>query len=254
MKRDYLLGVLFFGSLWGFSEASLGGWLYKDYSLLFLAPVPLTVIGFMILTVAKIYFPQKHSATLIGSVAMLYKFLNMPFFACHLLAIFLLGLSYDLVFNFFKKIAFGDDSKRDSSLRSESSQSLSEAKGRFSQWHPVYTLTGTSIFLYHKIKSKAVLGLVASYLGFILFALTITYVFRYRFWIEEGLPRILRYVGISGTLTAAANFVFVPVSFKLGRMLKEGLLNPFEFKSRLATGSVSLITLTIWVLGIARCF
>ena len=87
MKRGYLLGALFFGSLWGLSEATLGGLLYKDYSLLFLAPVPLTVIGFIILTLAKIYFPQRWSATFIGSVAMLYKFLNMPFFACHILAL-----------------------------------------------------------------------------------------------------------------------------------------------------------------------
>ncbi len=206
MRKDYLLAILFFGSLWGLSEASLGGLLYRDYSLLFLAPVPLTIIAFMILTVAKIYLPQKYSATFIGSIAMLYKFLNMPFFACHLLAIFLLGLSYDLVLNFFK------------------------------------------------IKSKAMFGLVATYLGFILFALTITYVFRYHYWTEEGLPRILRYVGISGTLAAIANFAFVPASFKLGQMLKKRMVNPFEFKSRLATGSVSLITLTIWFLGIARCF
>ena len=206
MKRGFLLGALFFGSLWGLSEAGLGGPLYRDYSLLFLAPVPLTIIAFMILTVAKIYLPQKYSATFIGSIAMLYKFLNAPFFGCHLLAIFLLGLSYDLVLNFFK------------------------------------------------IKSKAMLGLVATYLGFILFALTITYVFRYRYWATEGLPRILRYVGISATLAAIANFAFVPIGFKLGQMLKKSLVNPFEFKSRLATGSVSLITLTIWFLGIARCF
>ena len=204
MKRDYLLGILFFGSLWGASEAGLGGYLYRAH--IPHASVPLTVIAFMILTVAKIYLPQKASATFIGSVAMLYKFLNAPFFACHLLAIFLLGLSYDLVLHLFK------------------------------------------------IRSKALFGLAASYLGYILFALTITYVFRYHYWTEGGFARILRYVGISGSLSAIANFVAVPLSNNFGRLLKQRTINPFEFKSRLATGSVSLITLTLWFLGIAGCF
>jgi len=204
MRKDYLLGILFFGSLWGVSEASLGGFLYRNH--IPLASVPMTIIAFMVLTVAKIYLPQRGTAVFIGSIAMLYKFLNTPFFACHLLAIFLLGLSYDLVLNLFK------------------------------------------------IKSKAIFGLVATYLGYILFALTITYVFRYHYWTAEGLPRILRYVGISGTLTACANSVLVPASFNFGQILKKRTVNPFEFKSRLATGSVSLITLIIWFLGIARCF
>ncbi len=204
MKKDYFLGILFFGSLWGFSEAGLGGFLYRNH--IPQASVPLTIVAFMILTVAKIYLPQKGSATFIGSVAMLYKFLNTPFFACHLLAIFLLGLSYDLVLHRFK------------------------------------------------VKSKAVLGLVSTYLGYILFALTITYVFRYHYWIEAGLPKILRYVGISGTLAAVSNTVFVPLSFNFAGVLKKGMVNPFEFKSRLATSSVSLIILTIWCLGIAGCF
>ena len=204
MKKGYLLGVLFFASLWGLSEAGLGGYLYSNH--IRYASVPLTIVAFIILTIAKLYLPQKYSATMIGAVAMLYKFLNTPFFACHLLAIFLLGVSYDLVLNFFK------------------------------------------------IKSKALFGLVATYLGYILFALTITYVFRYHYWIEEGLPRILRYVGLSGTLTALSNFVAVPLSFNLGQVLKEKLINPFEFKSRLATTSISVITLALWFLGIARCF
>lgn len=33
---------------------------------------------------------------------MLYKFLNEPFFACHLAGIFLTGLCYDLIFNVLK--------------------------------------------------------------------------------------------------------------------------------------------------------
>lgn len=48
-----------------------------------------------------------------------------------------------------KKITFGNNlNVRDSSLRSELPQSLSEAKGRFSQWYRLYT------FLYHKSKRE----------------------------------------------------------------------------------------------------
>lgn len=204
MKKDYLLGILFFGSLWGVCEASLGGFLYSIPSLS--ASIPLTIIAFMILTIAKIYFPFRWSATFIGSIAMLYKFLNTPFFACHILGIFLLGLSYDLVLNFLK------------------------------------------------IKSKAVAGLVATYLGYILFALTITYIFRYHYWIQGGVPKILRYVGISGSLAALGNFAAVPLSFHFGQLLKKGTINPFEFKSRIATSGVSFVTLVLWCLAIVRWF
>ncbi|MFC1666517.1 hypothetical protein ACFL0P_01405 [Candidatus Omnitrophota bacterium] len=204
MKKAYLLGILFFGSLWGACEASLGGFLYSvpTHS----ASVPLTLIAFMILTIARIYLPYRWSATFIGSIAMLYKFLNTPFFACHLLGIFLLGLSYDLVLNF------------------------------------------------SKIKNRAIIGLIATYLGYMLFALTITYLFRYHYWIQEGLPKVVRYVGISGSLAALGNFVVVPLAFYFGQLLKKGMVNPFEFKSRIATGSVSFVTLTLWFLAIARWF
>ncbi len=100
MKKEYILGMLFFSGLWGISEAVLGDALYRaDVPY---ASVPLTVIGFVILTFARVYFPQNGTATLIAACAMLYKFLNSPFFACHLLGIFLLGVCYDLFFNVLK--------------------------------------------------------------------------------------------------------------------------------------------------------
>jgi hypothetical protein len=100
MKKEYILGILFFSGLWGISEAGLGGALYKaDIEH---ASVILTVIGLVILTFANVYFPQKGTATAIAGLAMLYKFLNAPFFACHLLGIFLIGFCHDLSLNIFK--------------------------------------------------------------------------------------------------------------------------------------------------------
>jgi hypothetical protein len=97
MSRQYLLGILFFGGVWGLSEATLGDALYRagvPY-----ASVPLTAIGFVVLTLARAYFPRPGTATLIASFALLYKFLNAPFFACHLLGIVLMGVCYDLFLN-----------------------------------------------------------------------------------------------------------------------------------------------------------
>ena len=100
MKKEHILGILFFGGLWGISEAVLGDALYRAEVLY--ASVPLTIIGFIVMTIAKVYFPQKGTATLIAACAMLYKFLNVPFFACHLLGILLMGICYDLFFSVFK--------------------------------------------------------------------------------------------------------------------------------------------------------
>jgi hypothetical protein len=100
MKKQYILGILFFSGLWGISEAVLGGALYK--AQIGHSSVILTAIGLIILTSANVYFPQKGTATAIAGLAMLYKFLNAPFFGCHLLGIFLIGFCYDLSLNMLK--------------------------------------------------------------------------------------------------------------------------------------------------------
>jgi hypothetical protein len=100
MRKEYILGILFFSGLWGISEAVLGGVLY--HFAIPRASVYLTIVGFSILTVARVYLPGRGTASAIATFAMLYKFLNSPFFACHLLGIFLLGVCYDLFFNVLK--------------------------------------------------------------------------------------------------------------------------------------------------------
>jgi ABC-type thiamin/hydroxymethylpyrimidine transport system permease subunit len=100
VKREYILGVLFFGGVWGMSEAVLGNALYA--SNVPHASVLLTAVGLMVLTIARCYFPQRGTATLVAACAMLYKFLNSPFFGCHLLGILLTGACYDFVFDVLK--------------------------------------------------------------------------------------------------------------------------------------------------------
>jgi hypothetical protein len=100
MKKEYILGVLFFSGLWGISEAVLGNALYSAHVPY--ASVPLTIIGFVIMAIVYVYFPQLGTSTLVAGFAMLYKFLNVPFFACHLLGILLMGACFDLFFSVLK--------------------------------------------------------------------------------------------------------------------------------------------------------
>jgi len=100
MRREYIPGVLFFGGLWGLSEAVLGDALYT--AQVPYASVPLTAIGLAVLTLARAHLPQRGTATVVAACAMLYKFLNTPFFGCHLLGILMTGACYDLVFDVLK--------------------------------------------------------------------------------------------------------------------------------------------------------
>jgi len=162
MKR-YLIGIVFCGGLWGLCEAVLGGWLYAaDYRQA--APVVLSAVAFAVLTVGRLRMPFPGSSAAIAALAMLFKFFNQPFFACHLLGIFLLGASFDVAWTL--------------------------ARGR----------------------AKPIIGAAATYLGFALFAVTITYVFRYEHWIAEGWRKVLWYVGVTGTIAGACNAVIVPLA------------------------------------------
>jgi len=100
VRREYIWGVLFFGGVWGLSEAVLGDALYA--AQVRHASVPLTVVGLAVLTMARSCFPQRGTGTLVAACAMLYKFLNSPFFGCHLLGILFTGACYDLVFEVLK--------------------------------------------------------------------------------------------------------------------------------------------------------
>jgi hypothetical protein len=201
MRKEYILGILFFSGLWGISEAVLGDALYR-------ADVPyasaaLTVIGFIILTFARTYFPQKGTATFIAACAMLYKFLNTPFFACHLLGILFMGVCYDVAFGMLK------------------------------------------------IKNRSLCAMAATYLSYTLFALTITYIFRYEHWLVAGFNKVLRHVGIGGSIAALGCAIFVPLSFRLGERLKEKFQMPFRLQLRLASSGVPLVTSGLWAFGIA---
>jgi hypothetical protein len=204
MKKETVLGILFFSGIWGISEAVLGGFLYR--ASIPHASVALTIIAFIVLTFAKVYFPQKGIAILIAAFAMLYKFMNAPFFACHLFGILLTGICYDVFFGVFK------------------------------------------------IKNKSICAATAVYVNYILFALMMTYLFRYEYWAQAGLIKVLSYVGIGGSIAALSTAVFVPISFRFGEKLKAKYSKPFELQLRLAAGGISAATVLIWMFGLAVFF
>jgi len=201
MKKEHILGVLFFGGLWGISEAVLGDALYSGNVPY--ASVPLTVIGFVLMAIAYVYFPQKGTALLIAACAMLYKFLNVPFFACHLLGILLMGMCYDLFFSVLK------------------------------------------------IKSRSLSAAAAVYLNYVLFALMITYVFRYEHWVQAGFAGVLQHVLISGSMAALACAILVPASFRLGRQIKANTARPFNLRLQFVPSGVLAVTIGLWIFGIA---
>ena len=204
MKKEYILAILFFSGLWGISEAVLGDALYR--ANVPYASIPLTIIGFVIMTFGRVYFPQRGTATLIAACAMLYKFLNAPFFACHLLGIVLMGLCYDLFFSIFA------------------------------------------------IKNRPLSAAAATYLNYALFALMITYAFRYDYWVQAGFAKVLRHIGIDGSIAALGCAVLVPLSFRLGEQLKVNFAMPFRLRLQLAPGSVSVVTIGLWIFSTAVYF
>ena len=201
VKKEYILAVLFFGGLWGVSEAVLGDALYRaDVPY---ASVPLTAIGFVVMTVARVYYLQKGTSTLIAACAMLYKFLNVPFFACHLLGILLTGMYFDLFFSVLR------------------------------------------------IKSRSLSAAAATYLSYALFALLMTYIFRYEYWVQGGLTKVLSHVGISGSMAALACAILVPVSFHLSEQFRAISRNPFRLKLHIVPSSIFAVTMGLWIFGIA---
>jgi len=92
---------------------------------------------------------------------------------------------------------------------------------------------------------------MATYLGYLLFGLTITYVFRYRYWTIGGFPKIVHYVGTDGTIASLANAIMVPLFFIFANNAKASKINFYLSKSKLIINGMSFAIFVIWVLSIA---
>ena len=68
-----------------------------------------------------------------------------------------------------------------------------------------------------KISWRSILtGSVSAYSGYALFALTITYIVQYKYWIAGGLPKVLNHIFVSGSIAALFAAVVVPLGFMVG--------------------------------------
>jgi hypothetical protein len=223
MRKTQLLAILFCSGAWGLSESVLGDALYARQVPF--ASTWLTIIAFILLAVARPFLPRWGGATAIGLLAMLYKFLNVPFFACHLTGIALLGVSWDLVFGL-------------------------ASRGRSIPELAVRAPGGVTRRAWLR---AAALAVAAAYLGYLLFVLAMMFVFRSEGWIQKGLAGVLQHVFVSGSMAAAGCAVLVPPGLRLGERLRGRADGPalLGLQPRFAAVIAGFTTLGLWAYGLA---
>ena len=223
MKKTHLLAMVFFGGLWGLSESVLGDTLYARQVPF--ASVWLTTIAFVLLAMARPFLPRWGGATAVGLLAMLYKFLNVPFFGCHLTGIALLGVSWDVVFGL-------------------------AGRGRSLSVFAVQAPGGVPRRAWLRVPALAV---TAAYLGHLLFVLAMVFVFRSEHWVQKGLTGALQHVFVAGSLAAAGCAVLVPLGLRLGEKLRGRAAMPalLGLQPRLAAAIAGVAAFGLWAYGVA---
>jgi hypothetical protein len=191
--------IVFFGSIWGISEVAGGGALYAmgiPHSSIFLS-----AWAFFILAMARGLVNKPGSSTVVGGIAVLFKLINAAPFWCHLLAIFSLGVAFDIF---------------------------------------------ASLLLKKKIRRfvpAALTGAAGAYGGFALFAILITYVIRYSFWVEGGINKVLNYIFLSGSIVALISLFLVPLGFRIGLASEHATVD----KPRWVYAGTAAAVLFIWI-------
>jgi len=173
MKKKVLLAILIFGSVWGCIEVFAGGALKEVIPRSSVVP---TILGLAVLAAARFLVKTPGSSTAIAVVAVLFRLTNAGGYFCHLWAIFLIGVSFDIVVSILG-----------------------------SRWE--------------KTRWQGLAGVSSAYLTTSLFSLTLTYIIQYEWWAVAGLPKVLDYIGINGSLIAVGALILVPLGYKLGKSL-----------------------------------
>lgn len=141
-----------------------------------LASVWLTAVGLFLLAVGRGAVHKPGTSAVIGAVAALYKLANAAPFFCHLLGIFVTGLVFDVF----------------------ASLLLAEKNGKKAWWR------------------APVAGTLTAYAGNAFFAVLMTFIVRYEFWVGDGLKKFSRHIVVSGSLAALAALVLVPLGLRVG--------------------------------------
>lgn len=92
---DYLTEILFFGSLWGLSEVFIENYLVPICAIP--RSIILSTVAIFILSIARAHLPKPGLILATGVIAALYKFLNIQFFSCQILALIMLAGSFEIV-------------------------------------------------------------------------------------------------------------------------------------------------------------
>jgi len=170
-----------------------------------LASVWLTAAALFLLAVGRGALNRPGTSAVIGALAALYKLANAAPFYCHLLGIFMTGVMFD---------AFA-------------SLLLAEKEGRKDWWRAPLT------------------GALSAYAGNALFAVLMTFVVRYQYWVGDGLRKFGRHICVSGSLAALASLLLVPLGLRVGAGGEALSLK----RPRWAASGVAALACAAWAAG-----
>ena len=91
----------------------------------------------------------------------------------------------------------------------------------------------------------SVSGALSAYAGNALFAVLMTFVVRYEYWVGDGLMKFSRHILISGSHAALAACLVVPLGLRLGERGGTFVLSC----PRMAMAGAAALTLVAWTLG-----
>jgi len=88
-------------------------------------------------------------------------------------------------------------------------------------------------------------GALSAYSGYALFAIVITYIAQYKYWIAGGLPKVLNHIFVGGSLAAIAAVVLVPLGCWIGINSE----NLFERRPVWTYAGTLMGIVLLWTLG-----
>lgn len=107
---------------------------------------------------------------------------------------------------------------------------------------------GATLFLKRKRKIPLRLpltGVLSAYGGYALFALLITFVIRYSYWVAGGWPKVLHHIFVSGSYAALGALVMVTLGYGMGLNAHLWVQRRPEWAYGWGIG----LLLALWVLG-----
>jgi hypothetical protein len=97
---------------------------------------------------------------------------------------------------------------------------------------------------------KALTGASAVYIGFALFAVVITFVIRYEYWMIDGsanMPKVLGYVFLAGSIVAAIAAVLTPLGLWAAEKTQTLAENKSFLKPAYVNVAMVLAAISLWI-------